>query len=171
MKKQTSHAFNKDIYLMGINQEGRKVWLEAPSWDCEWYWGFGYIETYTNNASPGDSKDIESHQHINSSVMGQMFNYDYENGKEYKGEYIHNIYESPFFKSVTFSESEGWELSELFKQFYTLRESAEMFGRGSCHISTSKATQGVLKRKEWADTINQDIIPQVTKRILEILTP
>ena len=49
MKKQTTTAFKKKIYLLGADAEGTKYWLEAPSWDCDWYWGFGYVETYTNN--------------------------------------------------------------------------------------------------------------------------
>jgi hypothetical protein len=71
----------------------------------------------------------------------------------------------------TFTESEGWELSELFKQFYTLSKSAEMFGRGGCHITSSEATKDVLTKKEWVTEINEVMIPKVTSRILEILTP
>ena len=34
MEKKKSHAFGKDVYLLGtIN--GRYQWLEAPSWDCD----------------------------------------------------------------------------------------------------------------------------------------
>ena len=38
MEKKKSHAFGKDVYLLGtIN--GKMQWLEAPSWNCGWYWG------------------------------------------------------------------------------------------------------------------------------------
>jgi hypothetical protein len=46
LSKRKSHAFGKDIYLIGKDKSGTNYWLESPSWDCDWYWGFGYIETY-----------------------------------------------------------------------------------------------------------------------------
>ena len=63
MLKVKSHAFGKDIYLLGQDEQGINYWLEAPKWDCIWYWGFGYIESFTNNKYPHLSKDISSHQH------------------------------------------------------------------------------------------------------------
>ena len=66
MKKQKSHAFGKDIYLLGKDSDGTMYWLEAARWDCKWYWGFGYVETYTNNNHTSRSRDISSHQHFDS---------------------------------------------------------------------------------------------------------
>lgn len=56
--------FGKEVYLIGINEDGEKVFLEEPSWDCGWYWGFGYLETYTNNRQITRSRDIQSHSHF-----------------------------------------------------------------------------------------------------------
>ena len=66
VKKVNYKMFGKQIYLIGINREGEKVFLEAPSWDCDWYWGFGYLETYTNNYQITRSKDISSHSHFDN---------------------------------------------------------------------------------------------------------
>ena len=52
MKKEKRFAFGKNIYLLGSDKDGVKYWLEEASWDCGWYWGFGYVETYTNNSNP-----------------------------------------------------------------------------------------------------------------------
>ena len=81
INKNKSHAFNKDIYLLGSDSDGIKYWLEAPSWDCDRYWGFGYVETYTNNENPSLSKDIKSHSHIESSFMGKIDFYNQNNGR------------------------------------------------------------------------------------------
>lgn len=56
--------FGKNIYLIGINEGGEKIFLEEPSWDCGWYWGFGYLETYTNNRQITRSRDVQSHTHF-----------------------------------------------------------------------------------------------------------
>jgi len=67
MKKITKKQYNmfgKEIYLIGLNEQGEKVFLEHPSWDCGWYWGFGFLETYTNNRQITRSSDISSHSHF-----------------------------------------------------------------------------------------------------------
>lgn len=154
MLKSKSHAFNKDIYLLGIDEQGIKYWLESPTWDCGWYWGFGYIETYTNNRSPKSSRDISSHQHADKFLSEYFTSW---NGSK------------PILKDSTFTNKEGWELSELFSQFYFLREAAEKFknGKSNCANTTIKTWEKPNLVKE----INEKLIPEVTKRILEILTP
>jgi hypothetical protein len=160
IKKKVSHAFRKDIYLLGADKDGTFYWLEAPKWDCGWYWGFGYVETYTNNKSPERSKDISSHQHIDSSFLGQV-----------GGVYVHNLHDCPKLHQPTFTEKEGWELSELFKQFYLLKEFAAFTGKElpGCHVTTSPVNHGDLK--DWTAKINKELIPAVTAKIIEILSP
>ena len=103
--KKQSKAFGKDIYLLGEDQDGTKYWLEAPHFDCGWYWGFGYIETYTNNRRPDLAKDIASHQHIDG-LLGQQYTYDYAKQCFVVGDYIHNLYNSPLFAKTTFTSEE-----------------------------------------------------------------
>lgn len=150
MEKKQSHAFGKDVYLLGADEDGTYYWLEAPSWDCGHYWGFGYIETYTNNKFPSNSKDIDSHQHADDFYP------------KWWGQSDSTL------KKTTFTESEGWDLAELFKRFYTLKSSAEMFARGGCHVS---GTSDYLIDEELAKRINEELIPETTKKIIEILTP
>ncbi|MCJ7828736.1 MAG: hypothetical protein MUP81_03225 [Dehalococcoidia bacterium] len=152
--KKKTHVFGKDIYLLGTDESGIRYWLESPSWDCNWYWGFGYIETYSNNRSPEHSADISSHQHA-ENFMSKWFT-------EWNGS-------KPILVQQTFDKKEGWELSELFEQFYFLKESAENFGRGKCHCANTIIP--LWQKTELAKEINEQIIPKVTARILEILTP
>lgn len=162
MKKEQKNAFGKNIYLLGKDEQGQKYWLEAPSWDCGWYWGFGYVETYTNNRSPENSKDISSHQHIETSFLGE------KNG--INGEYCYNIFDAELLKGDrTFTEEEGWELSELFNQFYFLSESAKRWRDGKAN--TAKTSIINWKDEDLAKKINEEIIPIITSRIIEILSP
>ena len=61
-QKHKSHAFGKDVYFLGTLR-GVPQWLEEPTWDCERYWGCGYIEEYTRPTLPAASRDISSHTH------------------------------------------------------------------------------------------------------------
>lgn len=104
--KRVSHAFGKDVYLLGrlSDANGRElIWLEAPSWDCDWYWGFGYLEVYTNQSQPKLSIDISMHTHWDIQIKNDLTN----------------------FAKTCFTEEEGKELCYLFTQFYTIRKEAD----------------------------------------------
>lgn len=159
ISKKTNNAFGKKIFLLGRDAEGINYWLEEAKWDCGWYWGFGYVETYTNNKNPNLSKDIESHSHIDSSFMGQI-----------RDKYVHNIFDAPTLVETTFTEKEGWLLSELFKTYYNLRKSAEVFDRGSSHVTENPLSDDI-KDDKIVHKINTYLLPKIFDKIYEILTP
>ena len=172
LEKRKSHAFSKDIFLLGADAEGQLIWLEAPKWDCGWYWGFGYLESYTNNKNPEIAKDINMHQHF-SGFVGYQEKYNIEKGVWQKGEYIHNVYDSPKLLETTFTEKEGWKLSELFKQFYLLKDMAGYTHKtpAGCHLTISPIEQNDVRMKEWHKEINTVMIPKITDEIMRMLTP
>jgi len=159
INKRITEAFGKKIYLLGIDTDGRYVWLEEPKWDCSWYWGFGYIERYTNNQYPEKARDVESHTHWDSEIITD------------KNEpYIHHINESKLFKSTTLTESESWKLSELMKAFYILKEAASLFHSGSAGVSSSES-KSELKNEQLYNTINKEMLPKIFKEIDSLLSP
>ena len=145
MKKETKQINGGKNYLLGKDKEGIKHWLLAPSWDCDWYWGFGWIETYGK---------YRSHSHADNFIS--------EYFTEWNGS-------NPILKEQTFNEKEGWELTELFNQFYHLREQAEFWGRGKMHVADTEIKN--WKDEKLANKINKEMIPVITKRITDILTP
>lgn len=155
--KRKEHAFGKDIYLLGTNQEGEKVWLEAPTWDCNWYWGFGYLETYTNNNDPQFAKDISSHLHFDSTI-----------GKQENGKHAHHLHDLEW-QECTLSESESWKLSDLMKQFYVLKDAAAIFRSGNAHISGGGDCG--TKDLQLENHINKILLPVIFKEIEKILNP
>lgn len=157
MKKRTEHAFGKKVYLLGVDKYGDYVWLEEPSWDCDWYWGFGYIETYTNNEHPERSRDIQSHSHFEGLVWH----------KDDHNNYIYHI--NDVLAESTLTEKEAWELSDLMKSFYTLREAAAVLGRGNSHYTTTHNAD--LTQKDMSEKINKELLPIIFKRVDELLTP
>lgn len=158
INKRTEIAFNKKIYLLGIDKDECYVWLETPSWDCGWYWGFGYIERYTNNKNPQNAKDISSHSHFNSELVG----------KQEQGYCYHINDENSIFKATTLTDKESWELSELMQSFYTLKKTAEFFKNGKSNTSETSLN---FKDDLIYNMINKEILPEIFKRIDEILSP
>lgn len=154
MKKKTTRAFGKEIYLLGKDAEGTLYWLEEPSWDCGWYWGFGYIETYTNNKNPHLARDINSHQHFDGLFMNKN-KCSFDAFKE-------------FFVETPLSDNEIWELCDYMKTFYSLKEVAELFKRGYSYY-TERAKIDDLKNQEQEDIVNKQWLPEVFKRIKKLL--
>jgi len=149
MNKQKSHAFGKDVYFLGVDKDGYNLWLEAASWDCDWYWGFGYIETYSNNGDPSKARGISSHSNFDSMLL-----------KESKFLLSDIGVESPLTKK------EQWRLADLMKSFYTLKEAAAVFGRGGSHIA---GTSDYLKQPEMVEKINKELLPELFKEVYKLL--
>ena len=169
MNKKKTHAFGKDIYLLGKQADGDLIWLESASWDCDWYWGFGYIETYTNNNRPDLAKDISSHSHW-TGLVGRQEYYDIEKHCFRLGsDYIHHLNNNPNIAETVLTDDESWELADLMKTFYTLKDMAELYHSGNSHL-TSK-TKVNLKNEEQENYINKELIPKIFNRVYEILSP
>ena len=154
MKKRTEFAFNKKIWLLGRRKEdGRNVYLEEPSWDCGWYWGFGYLETYTNNKNPQLARDIYTHSHFDGDIIKGKSNAFY-NFKEY-------------FEETTLSDGEIWKLCDYMNTFYTLKETARIFGSG-CSYFTEKAKIDEIHQQELANDINKIYLPKLFENITKL---
>ena len=154
MKKEKIKVFGKDYYLLGIDENKTKYYLEASNWDCNWYWGGGYVETFTNNSNPQRSKDIASHSHFN-----YMF---FNKNKSAYDEF------STFFKDTPFCNVEIWEILELLKSFYIAREYSDFIYRGGAYY-TSNPTQGIIKNNDEYKRINEKVIPQIMAELYKIL--
>lgn len=89
---------NEKIYLGKF--KGDKLWIEKHSWDCGWYWGFGYV---------GNNR---LHTHFNGNFLN--------NG----------IITSEQFEELNFSEKTWWKILELFSQAYSLMKAAEVYRHG-----------------------------------------
>lgn len=155
MDKCKSRAFKKDIYLLGKDENGVKYWLEEATWDCDWYWGGGYVETYTNNDYPHLAKDINSHQHFDGLCFKGNKN-GYDAFKE-------------FFVETPFTDKEIWKICELMKVFYIAREYSDMIHRGGAHYTVNPASE-IIKNDAEYERINKIVIPAIMQNLYEILS-
>lgn len=155
MKKQVINWHGKKYYLLGIDKAGCKHYLEEGTWDCGWYWGFGYVESFTNNKNPEKSKDINSHMHFDGLFL--------------KGCGCIDKWRE-FFKDGVLDIQELWTLLELMKSFYTAKEWSGVCYMGGSHYTTNPC-QGLLKFNEEYNRINKVIIPSIMNEVYKLLTP
>jgi hypothetical protein len=150
MEKEVKVILGKKHYLLGVRKEdGLKVWLQEPSWDCDWYWGFGYIEIYSKN-----QKTLLEHTHFDSLFFNN------KNGTSWK------IIET-YFKETTFNEKETWQLLDYMKTFYTLRQMSDLVHCGNSHYTT---TPLVLKDDALYEKINKVMLPSLFEEIKRLLS-
>lgn len=151
MNKKKTRAFGKNVYLLGCGKDGVYYWLKEASFDCHWYWGIGYIESYTNNKNPHLSKDIASHNHFLFKFPNTDTFFD-------------------FFENSVLSNKEKWTFYELMKTLHILREYSDMLYKGGAHI-TQNPCADIIKNTDEYIRINNLIIPDVLEKVYDILSP
>jgi len=171
IKKRISKAFDKKIYLLGKDKYGEFFWLGAPKWDCGWYWGFGYIQRYTNNKHPERARDISSHTHWDSSIIGKHERYDHEKGCFcLSSDYVHHLNNHPEVTETVLTDEESWTLAELMGSFYALSKTAEVLGRGGSHMTTNPCAD-IIKNEAEVKRINEVVLPAIFAEIDKLLIP
>lgn len=116
----------------GTYADGENIYLEKHSWDCGWYWGFGYV----GNAS--------CHFHFDSLLYP----------KNTKGMVLHCA--SEIFEKTNIDDKAWWVIRDLFVQAYALKRAAEVYRCGG-HQTSEKGVTDIIKNLELADKINADL--------------
>lgn len=156
---ETIRKYEK-IYLGSVKGKGR-IYLTPPSWDCGWYWGFGYLGNSRNHYHVDGLKEKITYHHVGGEKPQIV--------RDVKRMCLCDGFKQEFGKSfIVKDDEEIWKLAELFETFYLLRETAELFGRGGCNVSENPLS-GLLKNEECVNKINSELLPQVFEQIYRIL--
>lgn len=149
LHKRKETIFNKTFYLLGRGKdESGLYWLECPSWDGNWCWKFGYIELLPNITNMKQCKDVLAHYYATHFLQF----------------WINELTET------TFTRKEGWQLCELFKQFYIFQDLAAIAYNGTAGMAYADLTAEYIG-KIMDLGINNNIIPKITQAALDILDP
>ena len=151
LKKMMDIRNREKNFFLGLNKNGGKMWLEAPSW-CGWHWELGYIKTYQQNWSPSKARDILCSTH---------FDYVFPSSDVFINE----------FNDTPFTRNEKWKIYEYMKELYTLRNYADMIHNNNAHITEGSKTLKEEQKnniKEY-NRINDILIPNVWKELEAIL--
>jgi hypothetical protein len=163
----------KNKWYLGKTKGPRSesVFLEDFSWDCGWYWSGGYIGN-NNFHAHFDGAFLEVPD-IRGHCLGNFVT-PWTNLKDYqKGARILSngaaVWEplSTFLDNAQYTENEWWRIKDLFKQFYRLRDAAEVFQHGG-HCTSAGRNPAELN-KDMAKSINKHIetviIPEIRKAL------
>lgn len=131
--------FDEKVYI-GSDSDGAREYLAEPSWDCDWYWGFGYLQ----------NKNI--HHHVDTLNKNKNL---YDALTEYYGD------------TLVLKEKDLWTFCELMSTFYALKETAEVLGRGGAHYTTNPCAE-IITNKEEAKRINDVVMPALFDTIYKL---
>jgi len=146
---------NYQKVFLGTN-DGQSIYLYPPSWDCNWYWGFGYIGNNNCHYHIDGLKNIEKYNFDSKSWTHESVNM-YDGFKRHFGESF-----------LVKRDKDIWTLAELFETFYTLKETAELLGRGGSHMTTNPCKDIIINTNE-VKRINETVLPAIFDEIYKIL--
>ena len=129
--------------FFGIRKlDNTRIFITKPSWDCGWYWSFGYL---------GNKNE---HYHLSGYANGRNINMhdallaDYDLNNKIK--------------------SNLWVFCELAETAYSLNETAEVLGRGGSHY-TNNPCKSIIMNTDEVKRINEDVLPSIFNEISRII--
>ena len=113
--------------------DGEKVWLEPPSWDCGWYWGYGYIH----------NKNLHTH-------------FDWLDTNDN----LYNAIEKRFKGTFSLQGSNLWTFCELMQTFYYFKDIVDVYRCGGSHYPRNPLAD-ILRNPEEYKRINENLLPKI----------
>ena len=152
---QLLREYPKYVKLGTSTEWDGDVFIKRPSWDCGWYWGFGYLNRWNER-----KRDIDFHTHIDHEFGinkdGRLFNW-YEGMQEVldQGDVFEN-------------DKQRWQFLEIVKTIYNLKMTAEVLGRGGSHYASNPLSDEIYNPIE-VRRINEDLIPKLIDEMYKVL--
>lgn len=142
-KLGTSSHFDGDVFIV------------RPTWECGWYWGFGYLERWN-----GRKGDIDFHTHIDIQFSE---NKDGRRCSWYEG------MKDKFDQGDVFeNDKQRWKFLEIVKTIYNLQMTAEVLGRGGSHYGNNPLSEEI-KNHDEVRRINNYLIPKLIDEMYKTL--
>lgn len=116
----------------GTPADGEWVYLDKHSWDCGWYWAFGYL----------------GNRHCHFHFDSLLYIKNGKGGVKYEA--------SALFSETAITDREWWVIRDLFVQAYALKKAAAVYRRGGGQTSMRGVTDLVCS-KDLEDRLNKDL--------------
>ena len=156
----TPNAFSKDMnakvaafpanFRLG-SVDGQSIMLRRPSFDCNWYWGFGYLGNH------------DCHYHLDS-----LHTYYWQN-KDMQKKNLYDQLKLHFGDTLTITDDRDlWQFCEIVRTIYTLCKTAYLYYLGGSHFTTNPDAELLKNTAEW-ERINSVLIPAQIASLYAIL--
>ena len=147
-------------YFGTRKEDGVKIYLTSPKWDCGWYWSFGYLG---NKDEHYHLSSYQSKQHLFKLEDGSFKVITENRNKNMRDCLLEDYNLNPKV------EENLWKFCELAKTAYTLKETAEVLGRGGSHY-TSNPAKDIIQNEAEVKRINEVVLPAIFAEIDKIFS-
>jgi len=157
-----NYSADKTKYFFGTRRDDdATIYMDSPKWSCDWYWGFGYL------GNKHEHYHLESYQ--NKDVFFKKENGEYFHGTINRNKNIFDCLREDYNLCAPLRDDKNlWNFCELVKTAYTLKEAAEVLGRGGSHITSNTCSEAIKNEKE-VKRINEIVLPAIFQQIENIL--
>ena len=152
-KAQAAYIAPKISHYFGtVKKDKDRIALYAPTFDCGWYWGFGYLG------------NKNCHYHLKSYHLDRGFG-------EYRDISMFDAFKKDYILCDALqNDSTLWTFCELVQTAYSLLAVAEIFSRGGSH-QCKNPCQELLKNPDMYEHINFVLLPALFKEIDKLFVP
>lgn len=133
---------SKQFYFGTDKETKERIYLFKPSFDCGWYWGFGYLG------------NRNCHYHLDSYSKGRNIDMHSALTEDYDL--------NPLIKKNL------WVFCELVQTAYWLKKAAEVLGRGGAHYTNNPCKSVIVNKKE-TDRINNIVLPAIFNELSNLI--
>jgi len=139
------------VYFGTDKQSKQLIYLYTPTFDCDWYWGFGYLGNKNCHYHLSNYKQEFTSGVVRNIDMHDALQRDYDLCESLR------------------NPNTLWTFCELFKTAYALAEVAQIYNRGGSHYSNNPC-KALIKNKEQYEHINFVLLPALFKEIDKLFT-
>lgn len=148
----------KSYYLGDRKDDGARIYISMSTWDCDWYWSFGYL---------GNSR---RHYHL-SSYQSVQRSFKTDEGwtvlTERRNKHMKDCLEDDYELAENI-KGRLWEFCELALTAYALKQAAEVLGHGGSHTTTNPCAEIISMGCDEPARINQRVLPAIFKEFENI---
>lgn len=159
VKPQLLRDYPEYVDLGKSTEFGGRVQLVRPSWDCDWYWGLGYLTRWD-----GRRKDIVFHDHFDGCmdrIRAEKANVNWHTAM------TRFLFDGGLTKPLR-DEKTSWQFVEIMKTLYNLRETAEVLGHGGSRYMTNPCAD-IIRNFDEVKRINTVVIPALVDELYKCL--
>lgn len=152
-----------DKVFFGKNKETKEdIYITKPSFDCDWYWSFGYLGNNNCHYHLNDYSDKDIYIKYSDSTSTRSTRVTRKRNK-----CMSDCLEEDYILSKIIKDN-IWLFCELSLTIYSLKEMAEIVHRGGSHM-TSNPGKEYLKDDNMYKKLVEELIPKQCQTLWDLI--
>ena len=148
----------KNRVAFGTTKDGTPIYISKPKFDCGWYWSFGYLGNKNMHYHLSAYQDKD--QHFQTDDGFKCFT-------EKRNKNMFDCLTEDYTLTTAIKEN-LWTVCELALSIYTLKEAAEVLGRGGSHMTTNPCKDTIINTDE-VTRLNEIVIPELCQTFWDLI--